>query len=281
MVSGASAEETHPLAGLPPADRTLLAHPPLELAVAEVRFDPTPSELSAELGLNFRQRLGELGHPFVQLDRAQQGQVMINLPAGGQPVSQIRAVTTGWRLQAAGGHCQVTLLPGMAAVQTSTYERWSVSLRPLLEAVLAVADELLAPALVGRIGLRYINRFVDPSAGSPTAWRGKLRDELLGPICHPDFGDRLSAAQQQVELKLGDAQGATMRHGPIVDPAADGSISYLLDIDVYDVEPSGFDPAGLVIRAECLNRTSASLFQAALTAEYFQSLLPASQEDPS
>jgi uncharacterized protein (TIGR04255 family) len=280
-MTGVTTEETHALAGLPPANRTLLEHPPLELAVAEVRFDPTLTEFSAELGLRLRERLGELGHPFAQLDRAQQGQVTINLPVGGEPVPQIQTVSSGWRLQTTGGHNQVTLLPGMVAIQTSTYERWSVSLRPLLESVLTVTGELLAPALVGRIGLRYINRFVDGSAGSPAAWKGRLHDQLLGPICHPILGDRLIGAQQQVELKLGDAQGAIIRHGPIVDPAAGGAISYLLDIDVYDVEPSGFDPADLVVRAEYLNRTSASLFQSSLTPEFFQSLLPAPEEDPS
>jgi uncharacterized protein (TIGR04255 family) len=280
-MSGVTSEETRALAGLPPADQTLLERPPLELAVAEVRFDPTLTEFSAELGLRLRERLRELGHPFAQLDRAQQGQVTINLPVGGEPVPQIQTVVSGWRVQTAGGHSQVTLLPGMVAIQTSNYERWSVSLRPLIEAALTVTGELLAPALVGRIGVRYINRFVDRSAGSPGAWSGKLHNQLLGPICHPVFGDHLRGAQQQIDLSLGDAQGAIMRHGPIVDPAADGAISYLLDIDVYDVEPSGFDPADLVVRAEYLNRTSASLFQSSLTPEFFQSLLPTPKEDAS
>lgn len=271
-------EETGPLAGLPPADRTLLEHSPLELAVAEIRFEATPGELTAALGLELRDRLIALGHPMGPLDRAQQGQVAINIPMGGAPMPQVQSVAVGWRVQSVGGHSQVTLLPGMVAVQTSRYERWSVSLRPLLEAALGITADLLGPSLVGRIGLRYINRFADRTATSVDFWKDKIDERFLGPICHPVVGPLVRGTQQQIELSLGDAQGALMRHGPIIDPAADGAVSYLLDIDVFDTEPSAFVPADLALRTEYLNRTSASLFQQALTTDWFRGLLPRSQE---
>jgi uncharacterized protein (TIGR04255 family) len=63
-----------------------------------------------------------------------------------------------------------------------------------------------------------------------------------------------------------------MRHGPFVDPANGGALSYLLDIDVFDTEPSRFDPMNLIERIEVLNRTAASLFQLVLTSEYLNEL---------
>jgi uncharacterized protein (TIGR04255 family) len=274
-------EDTQALAGLPAADRTLLEQAPLELAVVEVRFQPTMAEITAESGLRLRGRLAELGHPFVQLDQAQQGQVSINIPVGGQPIPQVQAVASGWRLLSSGGHLQVTLMPGMVAIQTSRYERWSVSLRPVLEAVLEVTGELLSPALVGRIGLRYINRFVDRNATTASAWKDRIHEQLLGPVWHPVLGDLVRGTQQQVELGLGDTQGALLRHGPITDPAAGGATSYLLDIDVYDAEPSAFKLVELIRRAEALNRTAATLFQAALTPAYLHELQHADIEAAS
>ena len=53
-------EETRPLAGLPGADRTLLARAPLELAIVEVRFAGVRN-LPDDAGLQMRERLGAAG----------------------------------------------------------------------------------------------------------------------------------------------------------------------------------------------------------------------------
>jgi uncharacterized protein (TIGR04255 family) len=265
-------EETGPLAGLPPADRTLLVRPPLELAVLEVRFVADASDIAVDVALTAQERLADLGHVYARLERAQENRIEIQMQPGAAPVSQVQSIAQGWQLHAADGSGHITLLPGAVVLQTSRYERWSVTLRPVLEVLVGVAEEFLAPSVVDRIGLRYVDRFVDAGARTPAAWRGRIQPDLLGPACHPVFGAHVRGAQQQVELALGAAQGALLRHGPFADPAVGGAISYLVDIDVYDAESSRFRTADLVHRAEVLNRTAASLFQATLTREYLRTL---------
>jgi uncharacterized protein (TIGR04255 family) len=265
-------EETGPLAGLPPADRTLLVRPPLELAVLEVRFVAEAADVAADVALAARERLAALGLSYVRQERAQEGRLEIQMQPGAAPVSNVQQGARGWQLHTADGTGHITLLPGAVVLQTSRYERWSVTLKPVLEALVAVAEEYLAPSVVDRIGLRYIDRFVDPSARTPAAWRGRVHPELLAAACHPVFGSHVRAAQQQVELTLGQAQGALLRHGPFVDAAAADAVSYLVDIDVFDAESIRFHVAEVVRRAEVLNRTAASLFQATLTPEYLRTL---------
>lgn len=265
-------EETGPLAGLPPADRTLLARPPLELAVLEVRFVADAVDVAAEVALSAQERLAGLGRAYARLERAQENRIEIQMQPGAAPVSQVRSIAQGWQLHAADGSGHVTLLPGAVVLQTTRYERWSVTLRPVLEVLVGVAEEFLTPSVVDRIGLRYVDRFIDAGARTPAAWRGRIQLELLGAACHPIFGAHVRGAQQQIELSLGAAQGALLRHGPFADPAVGGAISYLVDIDVYDAQSSRFRTADLVRRAEVLNRTAASLFQAALTREYLRTL---------
>jgi uncharacterized protein (TIGR04255 family) len=264
--------DTGPLAGLPPADRTLLVDPPLELAVLEVRFVGDTTDVAADIALSARERLAALGHSYVRQEQAQEGRIEIQMQPGAAPVSQVQQGARGWQLHAADGTAHITLLPGAVVLQTTRYERWSVTLRPVLEALVAVAEDMLAPSVVDRIGLRYIDRFVDAEARTPADWRGRIHPDLLGAACHPIFGDHVRAAQQQVELGLGEAQGALLRHGPFVDAAVGGAISYLVDIDVYDAESIRFDTTEVVRRAEVLNRTAASLFQATLTPDYLRSL---------
>lgn len=265
-------DESRPVAGLPAADRRLLARAPLELAVVEVRFAAPVTQVDPDAGLRIHGRLAELGHPFPLMEQAQEGRVSIQIQPGAQPESQVEEVAAGWQLRTADGSAQATVMPGAVVLQTSQYERWSVSLRPALEALLTATAEVLEPSVVSRLGLRYIDRFVEPDARTPSAWVGRIHPSLLGPVTHPVFGERVHGAQQQVELALDDAHGALLRHGPFVDPAAGGAVSYLVDIDVFDLSPVRFTAAELVERAEVLNRTAASLFQAALTEDYLRDL---------
>jgi uncharacterized protein (TIGR04255 family) len=272
-------EDTRPLAGLPPADRTLLVRPPLELAVAEVRFAADQVDLSAEAGLVFHRRLLEAGVPFARMEPVQQNQITLNVQAGVAAAPQVQTEARGWQFHSSDGKTQATLLPGAVVFQTSTYRRWSHTMRPALEALYGLTKELLRPTLVQRIGLRYIDRFVDTRASSPSAWQGRITDTFLGPAVHPVLHDLVMGAQQQVELRLGVAQGARIRQGPFVDQAAEGSVSYLLDIDVYDAEPSVFDVDAVVVRAEVLNRSAASLFQTVLVPDYLRALQTEQADD--
>jgi uncharacterized protein (TIGR04255 family) len=273
-------EETRPLAGLPGADRTLLAHPPLELAVAEFRLTSGDGELSPDFGLRFKERLAELGLVLARMEPIQQQRLSLNVQAGVAATPQVETGTHGWLLVSADGATQVSLLPEAVVYQTSKYHRWSVTMRPPIEAILVAVSELRKPALVVRIGVRYVNRFVDPAASSAQAWVEHLDEHFLGPLCHPDLGGHVKASQQQVELAFSDTQGARLRHGPFLDATAGGSVSYLVDIDVFDADPLRFDPAHLVERAEVLNRTAATLFQAVLKPEYLRALQgPAGTEE--
>lgn len=264
--------ETSPLGGLPPADRTLLTDPPLELAIVEIRFAASGEELPAPAALKVRARLGELGFDFARLEQARQGRVTLELNPGSQPNTHLQELSHGWQLVTGDGRLHVTFMPGAVVVQTSLYERWSVSLRPVLEAVLTVTQEVMTPELVQRIGLRYVDRFVEPSARSASDWKDRIHDSLLGPICHPQLGGFVLQAQQQVELRLDDTHGALLRHGAFQDAAANNAVSYLLDIDVFDLEPQQFDVTLVAERTEVLNRTAASMFQLALTSDYLRTL---------
>ena len=264
--------EPGPLGSLPPADPAVLVDPPLELAVAEIRFLEAGPVLGAAAGLALRRGLADAGYDLVRMEAMQHGRFEISLQQGAAPESRVQGVATGWQLQDVQGQLQVTAMPEALVVQTSRYERWSTSMRPLLESALTVAREVMAPRGVARIGLRYIDRFTDPDARTPEAWRGRIHDSLLGPVCHPVFGPSVASAQQQVELGLEPAAGALLRHGPFVDPAQAGAVSYLLDIDVFDQEPRPFDVAAIVTRAQVLNRTAFSLFQHSFTPKYLAEL---------
>jgi len=266
-----------PLGGLPRSERVLLRRAQIEVALVEVRFHTGRTEITSEEGLNFRNLLKDAGVDLPRLQAAQQQQVSLNIgPAGATSGVEVHA--RGWQLASEDGYVLATVLPDAVVVQTTKYARWSTGLRPALEALLRAAVDVLSPDLVQRVGIRYVNRLVDDKAQSPAAWVGRIQPTALGPITDPVLGPLLEATQQQIELTLGDAQGAIVRHGAFKDAASRGRYSYLLDIDVFDGQSNRFDPEGILLAAQVLNRSALSIFQHIVLPEYREQMEPYTED---
>lgn len=266
-----------PLGGLPPTKRVLLGRAPIEMALAEVRYSGG-SEIPSADALRLRQLLSDAGIDLPQLIPAQQQQLAVTLSPEG-PVSQVEVRSHGWQLASADGSLVVTVQPEAFSVQCTRYVRWSESIRPALQAVLAAVLDVAEPQLAQRVGVRFVNRLVDSDATSPAAWYGRIAPEMLGAITHPQLGDKIVATQQQLELRLGTSEGALVRHGAFADASTRGSYSYLIDVDAFISATVPFDPVVLDERATTLNRTVLSLFQTVTTDEYRSSLQPYAELD--
>lgn len=259
-----------PLGGLPPADSSMLAKAPLEVAVIEVRFTAAVAEISPTDAATLRDALAEgTGKDFPAIQPAFQQQVQIDF--GGQGTSHVSQQSKGWQIATSNGTSRVTLMPDVVIMQIGDYERWSTSMKAPLRILLESLERLVEPSLVHRVGLRYIDRFQDEACNSVSSWQGKIDDALLGPVRNKVFGDMVRGAQQQIEIRLDDHHGALLRHGPICDEASK-SVQYLLDTDVFRHSTFEFDAEEVLHSAERLNRTALSLFQAAMTDDYLRQL---------
>lgn len=275
MTSTSSPHDTYlsgdvPLGGLPPADTTMLAKAPLEVAIVEVRFTASIAEISPTDAAALRDVLTKgTGVDFPTIQPAFQQQVQIDFGVQGGP--RVNEQSKGWQITAANGTSLVTIMPDVLIMQISEYERWSTSMKAPLTILLDALTRLIEPSLVHRVGLRYIDRFQDDTCDSVSAWKGKIDDALLGPVLNTVFGAKVRGAQQQIEIKLDDHHGVLLRHGPI---SADGSaaVQYLLDTDVFRNSTFEFSPEEVLHSAERLNRTALSLFQAAMTEDYLRHL---------
>jgi len=259
-----------PLGGLPPADSTMLADAPLEVAIVEVRFSAAFAEVSAAAASTIRDALADsTGKDFPTIQPALQQQVQIDF--GAQGLSHLNEQSRGWQLVSANGGTRVTLMPDVLIMQVGDYERWSSSMKRPLATLLASLTKTINPSLVHRVGLRYIDRFQDDTCDSVSSWQGKIDDALLGPVLNKVFGDKVRGAQQQVEISLDDHHGALLRHGPVYD-ATKRTFQYLLDTDVFNHAAFEFDTERVLYVAERLNRTALALFQAATSDNYLRSL---------
>lgn len=260
-----------PLGGLPPADRTLLQNAPLEIAIVDVRFaTDRAAEITAHTATALRDRLAAVtGADFAHIKPAQQQTVQIELDPTGSQLSN-KAGNRGWQIFTADGSRSVTVMPDNLIMQTTSYSRWSDSLGAPLSAALGVLADAIDPALQTRVGLRYIDRFRDRAALTVHDWRGRVRPEILGPVYNDSFGAMIRGSQQQLELAIDQHHRSILRHG--FTDEEDGSVGYLLDIDVFSEATAAFERAAIEATAMSLNRTALSLFQSCLEPEYLRTL---------
>jgi uncharacterized protein (TIGR04255 family) len=210
-----------------------------------------------------------LALPIVQPTQRQDVEVTVT-PQG--PTSSTN-VQDGWQLASEDGALTISVLPDVLIIQSTGYTRFRESLGMPLNVLLSAVQERLAPALIHRVGLRYVNRLTDAEATAPQAWRGRIADSLLGVVADDDYVT-VTATQQQIEFALEPSVGALLRHGAFHDPGMRGAYSYLLDVDVFSTSTSYFDPEACFAIARRLNRSALSMFQQAVLSEYRATMQP-------
>lgn len=257
---------------LPDPDTSLLARPPLEAVTLDVRFLAEAQSFSPAQGLRIKSSVEDAGWPIERVEPIQQHAMQVQLGPGQTPNPVVSTQGVGWKLIAPGESWVATVAPGQAVVQATRYEKWETSFRPLVRALLEAIAETAAPSLRQRIGLRYIDRFVEASARTPGDWIGRINPAMLGPLTHDLLGKMVVGAQQQVELALGGSRHALLRHGPFTDGAVHQAISYLLDTDVFDMTSAAFDVEEALTTADELNRDALALFQATICPAYLKEL---------
>jgi len=252
--------------------RFLLDRSPMEIAVFEMRFPALSGLVSIAAGMEVRDLVaGATGCSFSSVDRAQAHEVMLTLNPDGTTHQQASSAQ-GVQIVDGGSGAALWVFPGQLAVQVQAYTRWSVTLRPLIDAALVALKQVLAPAAVARVGLRYINRFQNPRARDPGFWARRIEPSLAGPLVGGPFAGQVVGAQHQLELNLGAGLSATIRRGLLPEATPRGTYSYLIDLDVYKVRTEPFEAAAVLAAAEALNRQAAHVFRRTMRTELAQEL---------
>lgn len=254
--------------------RFLLTNSPLELAVFEARFPARSVRVTLEDGIRMRDlivsAIGTETVSFPSVESAQTHEVTLTLGPDG--AVQHANSAEGVQISDPDSGFAVSVFPTQLAVQVQSYVRWSVTLRPLIAAALAALSEILRPEAVSRVGLRYVNRFRNPDARSTLYWAERIEPSLAGPLVAGPFSEGVIRTQHQVELALDDGVGVTIRHGAFPEPTPRGTLSYLLDVDVYVARTEPFTTEAVLSMGEALNRRAAEVFRTAMLPKLAEEL---------
>jgi len=254
----------HPF-GVERVETIPLNPPPLVRVLTQVRFPHVFAVAEEAFAGRFQQALGA-DYPIASSDF----EFVISLsPAADAPPSG--AQTRLWRFAGIDGSWRVSLGTGFVTLETTDY-RGHVDFFGRLERVLGATAEHANPALVERVGVRYIQQLTEPTDLDRLS--ELVRAEVLGVYGVPVSDAQLEASLCQSRYRQGDvllaARWGLLPQNAAVDAAlpAASSASWVLDVDVFEETRRPFDVEGIVARALDFSRRQYRFFRWAVEPEF-------------
>lgn len=169
----------------------------------------------------------------------------------------------------------VTLTNSFVTLATKRYEGYD-AFGTRLRDVLTALEALNIP-LVDRVGVRYVNRIVDPSKIEAIA--DLVRPEILGHQALPAATSEVTLIQALTQslFQVGDghlqARSGVLPPGETLDPAIDplGTSSWLLDIDSFRQGENLFDVEGVLAQAGKLSDAAYDFFKLVILQGFLDS----------
>lgn len=247
----------------PAPEQVALLQAPLVRVIAQIRFPKSLAVEDRATAAAF-QKLVQDEYPVL---RHEQIQSVIVGPEG-----TAQAVETSWRFQDIENHWRLSLAPEFLALETTHYTSRADFLDRFQRGVAAL-EQVIAPKLVDRLGIRYIDRVTGPAF---TKLPALVTPELLGILASPL---RKYVRHVATESLLATDEGVIMMRSAILPPNVThdptalepiGEPSWILDLDMFHQEPQPFEPEVILTRAARFAERIYTLFRSVVTDEFLR-----------
>lgn len=250
----------------PPPEEVPLRDAPLVRVIAQVRFSPILSVQKAEFIAPFQEAIRS-DYPVLRKENAQSLLVGPQGLAAGQK-------QVAWRFADIDGAWRVSLAPEFVALEATAYTSRGDFIGRV-KTVLEAAGEHIGPAVVQRLGLRYIDRVTGEALGDIAKL---VRPEMLGIASTPlsrqarhELSEALLAIPGGEKQLL--ARWGHLPAGGTVDPNAIEPIderSWILDIDMFSPQQRRFAADELIGDLEGFAERLYTMFRWAVTDEFLR-----------
>jgi len=242
---------------LPVPDHTILESAPLQVAIAQVRFDTRETLTAVETGRALLEVLMPLG--LTAMNQVHQQQVLFG-PEGSvdQPAGTARQAV-GWQFVNKENTTSLSVLTDQMTLETRDYGGWEVFVAVWKACITGLVD-VSSPGLLIRLGLRYVNRII-PLRASVIAdfkYAGLVDPTFLGPAADSPLSEYVTAAEGRAALSFPDGTDALVQYGVTMDGM---SPALVLDIDCFRSQAEAFGLDRVVKAATEMNVKALQVFQ--------------------
>jgi uncharacterized protein (TIGR04255 family) len=258
---------------LPVLDDRPLGRSPLAVVVFQVRFEQNLSVGAGDTGLRVHDQLGGPDGRYVRVEPVQIMSSAVQVgPLGLSQVPSSNMPSRGFRMSNEDGTLILSLMPDFVSIDNTAYGAWKDDFRVRVGELLEAVAEHVNPRVEERVGLRYVNRILEPEISVPADFRGIIADGLLGATADEFWSPGVTGSQQQLEIDVSDGIRCVLRHGTLPRSTGIGLDGYLLDIDVFRAQPRRFNVKAIIETCDKLNEAATAIFQGSLTASYLDRL---------
>jgi len=266
---------------LPEMPHVIFEHPPLVLALCQVRYTSVLNVTNASFVAPFQEAIKDQ-YPVVAANPIHEIGVQFGNSPGEANILQGNP-SIQWQFTDQDDNWKIVLTPDFFSIETRVYEHFDDFLDRLRKALNALIQHI-KPVSGIRIGLRYVNE-IRPSN---IDWPHIIRRELLGPVIVPELINNAIqfTAVQQIQLRYPNEQGININHGllpsgTIVAPRQGEEELlerpfYLLDFDAFHEFPP---PKSFIMNLDVIcrdvkkyHRDIGRLFKWSVTEQYMSSL---------
>ena len=255
--------------------RCRYGRPQLREVICQIRF-PSILSIDAQEPAAFQEAVRAVFPRYTP--RREQPGPKITLSGGEMRVEKAQIVTN-YNFISADSRWKLNLTRDFISLSTVAYGGWEDFARQL-DQPLASFIQIYRPALLQRIGLRYVNIFSRRELGlEGTPWRALFAPHCLGVLVHEDVREaETTKAAVDFDTPLDSSCRVKLHAGPGFvknrAPGApeDGECKFILDLDLY---MGGETPPMLAAGAlETLHSHSPALFQGSITGRLHEAMAP-------
>lgn len=266
---------------LPEMPHVIFEHPPLVLALCQVRYTSVLNVTNTSFVAPFQEAIKDY-YPLVTANPIHEVGVQFGSTSGEANILQGNPSIL-WQFTDQDDNWKIVLTPDFFSIETRAYAHFDDFLDRLRKASNALIQHI-KPVSGIRIGLRYVNEIRPGNID----WSHVIRRELLGPVIAPELISNTTqfTAVQQIQLRYPNEQGITINHGLLpggttVAPRQGEEkllehSFYLLDFDAFHEFPP---PKSFIMNSDAIcryikkcHRDMGRLFKWSITEQYMSSL---------
>jgi uncharacterized protein (TIGR04255 family) len=245
------------------------------LALCQIRFTQVLGVAEEKVVAPF-QRAIQVDYPILR----PAPEVDLEVVFGPEVAVQRRTRAPQWRFSDREQNWTVVLAQDFLALETRRYDRFEDFL-DRLRRLLGALVEHVQPALLTRIGLRYIDEIREENPNWPTI----ISPALLGPLAVPALAEHAAQSVQELRLVFPGDEAVNLRHGlfpngTTVEPRPGEKLPsspfYLLDCDAYRAfsppDSPAVEPEAICALVAAYHRVLHRLFRWSITEKFTERL---------
>jgi uncharacterized protein (TIGR04255 family) len=250
-----------PLGGRAPAELTL-ARPPLSRVVVQARFSSV-LKIDGRDGVAPFQELVRADYPL--LEEVTAHQLKFDMSAGAGAFNPV--TNKVWRFSDAARTVTLSLTTDAVTLEARAYPG-RVAFMARWASVLERLEQVFAPGLVLRTGVRYLNRLNGDSLERLPEW---VRSSLIG-VAQPELRAHVTQAISEANLQVEEGslllRWGILSPGSTIDPGLLEPVdmpSWILDIDAFSTAQAPFAAAALAQAYDRLAERAYAIFRWVIT----------------